>query len=66
MTFVLGLATVLLGALLVAQWQRQAVLRREAFIRCFVLPRGLFEKLRQRRPELSLKEFVETPVSRWL
>ena len=37
-------------------WQRQLTLRREAFIRSFSLPQGLFEKLRKRHPQLTLKE----------
>jgi hypothetical protein len=37
-------------------WQRQLKLKREAHIRSFVLPRGLFDKLRQRHPGLSQKD----------
>jgi len=37
-------------------WRRQVAYRREVFIREAVLPRGLYDKLRQRRPELSLKD----------
>jgi hypothetical protein len=37
-------------------WQRQLTLRREAYIRDFTLPRGLFDKLRQRHPQLGQKE----------
>jgi hypothetical protein len=37
-------------------WQRQVRLQREAYIRHFELPRGLFDKLRQRRPSLSQKD----------
>ena len=37
-------------------WQRQLALKREAHIRSFSLPRGLFEKLRQRHPQLTLKD----------
>jgi hypothetical protein len=36
--------------------QRQVLLRREAFIRNAELPRGLYEALRKRRPDLSLKD----------
>jgi len=46
----------LLAALAFALWQRQQALRREAHIRGFVLPPGLFDKLRKRRPELTLKD----------
>jgi len=37
-------------------WTRLLAARREAYIRQFELPRGLFEKLRKQRPELSIKE----------
>lgn len=37
-------------------WRRQVAFRREAFIREAEFPRGLYDKLRQRRPELSLKD----------
>lgn len=36
--------------------ERQRLLRREAFIRNAELPHGLYEALRKRRPELSLKD----------
>jgi len=45
-----------LGVFAFALWQRQAALRREQHIRHFELPRGLFERLRKRRPEPSLKD----------
>lgn len=45
-----------LAVLLLAVWQRQVKLKREAHIRHFELPRGLFDKLRQHHPELSLKD----------
>ena len=35
-----------LGLLLVALWRRQIALRRENYIRSFVLPHGLFDQLR--------------------
>ncbi len=41
---------------LLAVWQRHAALRREAFIRTADLPAGLFDKLRQRHPHLTLKD----------
>lgn len=54
---------VLLAGLLIATlvalfrlWRRQTELRREAFIRSAALPRGLFERLRQRHPQLSPKD----------
>jgi hypothetical protein len=37
-------------------WQRQVVLRREAYIRGFSLPKGLFEKLRKQHPHLTPKD----------
>lgn len=37
-------------------WRRQLAWKREAFIRHAALPRGLYDKLRQSRPELSLKD----------
>jgi hypothetical protein len=37
-------------------WTRQVKLRREAFIRNAVLPKGLFERLRKHHPDLSLKD----------
>jgi hypothetical protein len=37
-------------------WRRQRALRREAYIRSFALPPGLFDKLRQHHPQLTLKD----------
>ena len=37
-------------------WRRQRALRRDAYIRSFTLPIGLFEGLRKRHPGLTLKE----------
>lgn len=48
-------AVVCVFSLLVV-WQRYATLRREAFIRSADLPAGLFDKLRQRHPHLTLKD----------
>jgi len=56
MTIVVSVACVLLAALCAFLWQRQLTLRREAYIRGFVLPMGLFEKLRQHHPHLTPKE----------
>ncbi len=53
--FLIG-CLVLLLALLHSLWQRHRTLAREAHIRNFELPKGLFEKLRAKRPELTLKE----------
>jgi len=55
MTF-LTLALLAAGVLLLVLWRRQLGLRREAFIRSAALPRGLYEQLRKRRPDLSLKD----------
>jgi hypothetical protein len=51
----IALAT-LLAALLVTLWNRQIHFRREAYIRSYPLPHGLFERLRKRRPELTAKD----------
>jgi hypothetical protein len=51
-----AIATAVLGIAAATLWRRQVALRREQHIRQFELPRGLFERLRKRRPELSLKE----------
>jgi len=53
---ILGIATLIVSAALWLLWSRQLTLRREAYIRTFALPRGLFEQLRKRRPELGLKD----------
>ena len=44
------------GVLVLVLWQRYRRLARERFIRQFALPRGLYERLRKRRPELELKD----------
>jgi hypothetical protein len=56
MTGALTFATLALAILLLWLWQRQLMLRREAFIRTATLPHGLFERLQRRHPGLSLKE----------
>lgn len=53
--FLAFVAIVLVIGLLVL-WQRLIALRREAYIRSFALPHGLFEKLRARHPALTLKD----------
>ena len=53
--FLVG-AFVLLSAACAVLWQRQRLLRRDAFIRSFALPHGLFDKLRRHHPHLTLKE----------
>ncbi|WP_280154719.1 hypothetical protein [Piscinibacter sp. XHJ-5] len=49
-------ACVALSIVCALLWQRQVTLRRDAFIRNYSLPHGLFEKLRRRHPQLTLKE----------
>jgi hypothetical protein len=53
--FWLGITFILLAALAVVG-RRAFLLRRESYIRTFELPRGLFDKLRQKRPALTLKD----------
>jgi hypothetical protein len=56
------LTVLLLGAFVVSLavavrlWQRSVAYQRERYIRTFELPHGLFDKLRARRPELTLKD----------
>src|SRR5262245_23952694 len=52
----LAFGTFALALVLLALWRRQVGLRREQFIRSSTLPNGLFERLRKRHPDLSLKE----------
>ncbi len=47
---------VILGLVAIVFWQRYRRLVRERFIRDYTLPRGLYDKLRKRRPELELKD----------
>lgn len=47
--------TVVLLGISLALWQQRRVARRETFIRNYELPRGLFDNLRKRRPDLDLK-----------
>ena len=56
MTPIMIVVCVLLAGVCGGLWQRQVRLRREAYIRTFTLPMGLFEKLRGRYPHLSLKD----------
>ena len=49
------LLLVVLGVLVV-QWRRRIALQRLEYIRSFEFPRGLFERLRKRRPSLALKD----------
>ena len=51
----------ILALLAAAIWQRQVSLRREAFIRSFALPQGLFDKLRKQHPQLGIGSWREPP-----
>ena len=44
------------GLVAIVIWQRYRRLARERFIRSYPLPRGLYDKLRKRRPELEAKD----------
>jgi hypothetical protein len=46
----------ILGAALLFLWVKLVQARRAEFIRDYPLPVGLFDKLRQKRPELTLKD----------
>jgi hypothetical protein len=52
----LMLFAAILAVALLAVWLALRRARRLEYIRSFVLPRGLFDKLRQRHPQLSLKD----------
>lgn len=47
---------VILTATLFLVWRRSRVMRRVEFIRQYALPKGLFERLQKRRPEMTLKD----------
>lgn len=55
-TIAIGVAAAAAALLALTLWQHQAKLRREAYIRHFELPPGLFEKLRRHRPDLTVKD----------
>jgi hypothetical protein len=52
----LAFVTVVLSIVSLALWNQRRMARRETFIREYVLPQGLFDNLRKKRPELGLKE----------
>lgn len=56
MTLFGTVALVSLAGLCAFFWRRQAWLKREAYIRTFVLPKGLFEKLMQKHPQLTTRD----------
>jgi len=53
---VLTFITIVLLGISLALWQQRRIARRETFIRNYELPRGLFDNLRKRRPELQVKD----------
>lgn len=56
MSLALVVAVLVPNVIAVALWQRQLALRREAHIRSFELPRGLFDRLLKRHPTLTPKD----------
>ncbi len=56
MTALLIAACLLLIVITSTLWRRQMALRRDAYIRNFTLPQGLFDRLRQQHPHLTLKD----------
>jgi hypothetical protein len=45
-----------LAGLSAVLWRRQLQAQREAYVRSFIFPKGLFEKLCERHPNLTLKD----------
>lgn len=56
MTTFLVFVALLLGFMALGLWRQRVTYRREAFIRDYALPQGLFEQLRRKRPALDLKQ----------
>jgi hypothetical protein len=56
MTSTLIAIALLLAAVLGFVWSKLRAARRADYIRTYTLPKGLFERLRKRRPELTLKD----------
>ncbi len=52
----LTFVTVVLLGISLALWNQRRIARRETFIRNYELPRGLYDNLRKRRPELQAKD----------
>ncbi len=52
----LAFVTFVLFIVSLAFWNQKRIAKRETFIRNYVLPQGLFDNLRKKRPELGLKE----------
>ena len=53
---VLAVASLLLAVIVFVLWRRNLRLARERFIRDYVFPKGLLDRLAKRRPELALKD----------
>jgi len=53
---VLTIVSLLLAVALFVFWRRNVRLARERFIRDYIFPKGLLERLTKRRPELALKD----------
>lgn len=51
-----GVVALVLAIVAFALWRRYRLLRRAEFIRSYAFPRGLFDKLAARRPELARKD----------
>jgi hypothetical protein len=56
MSIAISILCISLAGLSGVLWQRQLRLRREAYIRSFILPKGLYEKLREHHPKLTMKD----------
>jgi hypothetical protein len=56
MTLPLFIASLVLITILAVMWNMLRQARRAEYIRTYVLPDGLFDRLRKRRPELTLKD----------
>lgn len=50
------IAGLILASVLALLWSRYTRLKRDRYIREFLLPKGLYERLRKRRPELEMKD----------
>lgn len=50
------IAAFIVTAIVLTLWINHRKLKREAYIRAYSLPRGLFEKLRLKHPNLSIKD----------
>lgn len=56
MTSLLIFVCILLATFSMVLWKRQRGLQRERYIRSFVFPHGLFDKLQKKHPQLTFKE----------